>query len=143
MKKLIFSGLFLATVAMFSASAKAQSNIPAAVKASFTKSYPTVKNIHWDKEKSDYEAGFKLNGKDISVLLDQQGNILETETGIDIKNLPSNVYVYLKSKFGTAYKINEAAMTVKADGTKVYEAEVKGLDYLFDTSGKFIKAQKD
>ncbi|MBU1373746.1 MAG: hypothetical protein KKG25_14825 [Bacteroidetes bacterium] len=141
MKKLILSG-FIAIGTMISSSSFAQS-IPAMVKASLTKAYPTVKNVHWDKENPNYEAGFKLDGKEMSILMDSKGSILETETAISTKELPAGVFSYLKTKFGAAYKISETAFIVKADGTKIYEAEVKGLDYMFDTSGKFIKAQKD
>lgn len=142
MKKLIFSGLF-ATALFITVAVKAQSNIPAAVKAAVAKAYPTVKNIHWDKENANYEAGFKSEGKDMSILLDSKGSILETETSISKSELPAGVHSYLKSKFGEGYKINDAAIIVKANGTKVYEAEVKGMDYIFDMNGKFIKSEKD
>lgn len=141
MKKLILSGL-IAIGTIVSGSAIAQS-IPKIVKASLTKAYPTVKNVHWDKENTNYEAGFKLDGKDMSILMDSKGGVLETETAISTKELPAGVFSYLKTKFGSSYKISETAFIVKADGTKIYEAEVKRLDYMFDTSGKFIKAQKD
>ncbi|MBD3749546.1 MAG: hypothetical protein IE931_08625 [Sphingobacteriales bacterium] len=142
MKKLIFSG-FMATALFFTVAVKAQSNIPDAVKAALTKAYPTVKSIHWDEENGNYEAGFKANGKEMSVLLDAKGSILETETAISVKELPSGVSSYLKSKFGEGYKISESAMIVKANGHKTFEAEVKGKDYLFDTAGKFIKSVKE
>lgn len=142
MKKIIFS-CFLAAISLVSLNAWAQKNISEAAKQSLKKTYPTAQKTHWGKEGANYEASFVSGGKNMSVVVDAKGNILETETAISAKELPSGVWSYLKSKFGEGYKINETAIIVKADGSKMYEAEVKGKDYLFDTSGKFIKSVED
>ena len=55
-------------------------NVPIAVKAKFTALYPDVKNAEWEKENSQFEAGFKQNAMEISVLIDATGTLIETET---------------------------------------------------------------
>ena len=64
----------------------ASDNTPAAVKATIARLYPTVKNVKYDKENGDYEASFSHDGKTMSVLLDGQGTVKETETDIVNKN---------------------------------------------------------
>lgn len=111
---------------------------PAAVKASIARLYPTVKNVKFDKENGDYEAGFKHNGKSMSVVLDAKGTVKETETEIAISELPVAVRDYVAKQM-PGKKIKEAAEIVDANGTKKYEAEVGGKDLMFDTAGKLIK----
>ena len=67
----------------------------------------------------------------------------ETETSMNVKNLPKNIISYVaQKKYGT---IKEAAKIVKADGSIIYEAEVKSGDLVFDHNGNFqtLKVDKD
>lgn len=111
---------------------------PAAVKAAITKLYPTVKNVKFEKEAGDYEASFTHNGKDISVVLDAQGNVKETETTIATSALPTAVRDYV-ARHHAGKKIKEAAEIVAAKGRKTFEAEVGGKDLIFDEKGAVIK----
>ncbi|NID13607.1 PepSY-like domain-containing protein [Fibrivirga algicola] len=111
---------------------------PAAVKATIARLYPTVKNVKFDKENGDYEAGFKHNGKSMSVVLDAKGTVKETETEIPVSALPASVRDYVAKQM-PGKKIKEAAEIVDANGTKKYEAEVGGKDLMFDTAGKPLK----
>ncbi|MEZ0612434.1 PepSY-like domain-containing protein [Fibrella sp. WM1] len=108
---------------------------PAAVKATIARLYPTAKNVKFEKEDGDYEAGFKHNGKSMSVVLDAKGTVKETETEIPVNALPAAVRDYVAKQM-PGKKIKEAAEIVDANGTKKYEAEVGGKDLMFDTSGK-------
>lgn len=111
---------------------------PAAVKATIARLYPTVKNVKFDKENDDYEAGFKHNGKSMSVVLDAKGTVKETETEIPVSALPASIRDYVAKQM-PGKKIMEAAEIVYANGTKKYEAEVGGKDLMFDTAGKPLK----
>ncbi|MGA9213256.1 PepSY-like domain-containing protein [Kaistella sp.] len=111
--------------------------VPAAVKNAFKKDFPQVKNVKWDDEHGTYEAEFKLNGKETSATYNAKGVKEETETSLSVTELPKNVISYVAAKkYG---KIKEAARIVKADGSVVYEAEVKSGDLLFDQNGNFQK----
>lgn len=150
MKTILFAGLlsgFALLVALPTTARPALStkrvvrltdDTPAAVKATIARLYPTVKNVKFDKENGDYEAGFKHNGKSMSVVLDAKGTVKETETEISISALPAAVRDYVAKQM-PGKKIKEAAEIVDANGTKKYEAEVGGKDLMFDTSGKPLK----
>lgn len=107
--------------------------LPVAVKTAFEKAYPNAKQTKWDKEKNDFEASFKNQKEDLSVVFDAKGNILETEKDIPFEKLPANVQKALKGK-----KISETAIIIKG-GKTFYEAEVGGKDLLFDSNGNPVK----
>lgn len=134
MKKIF--GIFLLMGSMLtvaSAQKIADAKVPAAVKATFSKNHPGLK-AHWEMEKQNYEAGFTLNGKETSEVYNAVGSLMETEVSIKSTELPTAVLAKLKGK-----KIAESAKITKADGTVIYEAEVKGKDLLFDASGNPLK----
>lgn len=117
-----------------------ETKIPKAVKDSFSKLYPKVTDVKWDKEgKAEYEAGFKENGKDVSVVFDEKGNPKETETAIEISELPKSVAPFVEKNYA-GFKISEATKIVDAKGEITYEAEItKGKvkkDLLFEANGK-------
>lgn len=134
MKKII--GTLMLSACLFAASF-AQKNIadkvPANVKAAFAKLHPAV-NAKWEKEKQNFEAAFKVNGKSTSEVYNAKGELLETETELALNNLPAEVQAKLKG-----LKVKETAKITKADGSVVYEAEVKGKDLLFDAKGNAVK----
>lgn len=133
--KAIFGILLLASATITAAQAQKLSaaKVPAQVITAFTKLHPGVK-ASWEMEKQDYEAGFNLNGKEVSEVYAAKGTLLETEIEIKPTELPAAVLAKLK---GT--KIAEAAKITKADGAIRYEAEVKGKDLLFDPNGNPVK----
>ena len=113
-------------------------SIPAAAKSSFMKLHPQATSVKWDKEDGGYEASFKENGKNMSVVMDTKGMLKETETDITIAELPAAVRDYVTKQM-PGKKIKEAAIIVNAAGTKMYEAEVGGKDLMFDMNGKPVK----
>ena len=117
------------------------SKVPTAVRDSFAKDF-SGNSPKWDKENSNYEANFKTDGKTMSALYDENGNKQETETDINISNLPAAVTDYVSQNY-KGEKIKEAAIITKANGEVKYEAEVNGKDLLFRKDGKFIKEAKD
>ena len=113
-------------------------DVPAVAKATIARLYPDAKSVKWEKEDGNYEAGLKHNGKQLSLVIDAKGNVLETETTIAVSALPAPVREYV-TQHHAGKKIKEAAEIVDAKGRKMYEAEVGGKDLLFDDKGQFIK----
>jgi hypothetical protein len=135
MKKTILMGI----MAFATLTSQAQkSSIPDAVKAKIAATYPKATAVKFEKEGKEFEAGFKNEGKEMSILMDGQGNILETETDITVAELPKGVQEYLTKNF-KGKKIKEAATIVDAKGVKKFEAEIGGKDYLFDEKGNLLK----
>jgi hypothetical protein len=131
---------FLIALLLFSFSAFAQQvNVPKSAKDAFVKLYPKATEVKWDKENQGYEASFKLNGKDMSVIFDKEGKVLETETAIEISQLPKGVEKYVMENY-KGFKITGAAKIVNSKGEVTFEAEVSKdkikKDLLFDANGK-------
>ena len=116
--------------------------VPAPVKASFAKMYPSVTVAKWEMEDGNYEVNYKMDGQNISATYQPDGTFLESETGIEIGQLPAAVLSYVKEHYA-GKKIKEAAKITNANGAINWEAEVNGIDVLFDANSKFIKEAKD
>lgn len=119
-----------------------EKDVPSPVKTAFQKNFPKVKVEKWEMEGSNFEIEFELNKTEQSVLFDAQGNLLETEVEIELNQLPKGVLEYVKANY-KGKKVKEAAKITDAKGTVTYEAEIKGMDILFDITGKFIKEIKN
>jgi len=132
--------LLVAVIAFSCVSCMAQ-NVPAAVTTAFEKSFPNTVVKKWDKEDGGYEANFTKDSKSMSATYDANGTWKETETDIKIAELPASVVDYIKTNYKGA-GIKEAAVIETANG-RMYEAEVKGKDLLFDMDGKFLKQEED
>lgn len=118
-----------------------EKNVPANVSSNFKKKYPQATAVKWDKEKQNYEASFKLNNVDQSVLMDANAAILETEVKTDFGKLPKVILGYLKTNYASS-KPKGAAIITDNKGNITFEVEMKGTDIIFDNNGKFIKQVK-
>ena len=112
--------------------------MPAAVKAAFAQRFPTVHDMKWEKEGSEYEAAFKQAGQELTASFDGAGTWKETETEIPVATLPAAAKQYLQAHY-KGRKVSEAAKLQMADGTTRYEAEVKHSDIIFDANGGFLE----
>jgi hypothetical protein len=141
--KNIISLLIAGSIITFAACSQRidDSKVPSPVKNSFAKDFPGTSS-KWEKEKINYEANFNLDGKTMSALYDGNGNRQETETDINVSDLPTSVQDYIANNY-PGKKIKEAAVITKANGEVNYEAEVNDMDVLFAQDGKFIKTAKD
>ncbi len=119
-----------------------EADVPANVKAAFSKQYPNTKAGSWEKENGNYEAEFDMNKTEMSVLIDPSGNITETETEIKVSELSTAITDYCAKNYA-GKKIAEASKIVDSKGVITYEAEINKTDVLFTADGKFIKESKD
>ena len=118
-----------------------EGKVSAGAKNGFAKAFPGVK-AKWEKENGDFEAGFTKDGKKMSAVFTADGIWKETETAMAASALPKTIQQYVKKNY-PAEKVKEGAEIKKADGTVLYEAEIKGKDLVFDANGTFIKTSKD
>ncbi|HTF19488.1 MAG TPA: PepSY-like domain-containing protein [Chryseolinea sp.] len=120
-----------------------EESVPQPVRAGLPKSYQ-AKGVEWSREDANYEATFRKDGKEVSLVIDATGNTIETETEIKSADLPAAVINSVKNDY-PSYTIAEAAKIVTADGHVTYEAEVgKGketFDLIFDTAGKLVSKE--
>ncbi len=139
MKRLLFASLIITSLHVTAQKMDA-AKVPAAVKATFAKAYPKA-TATWEMEDKNYEAGFKQDGKSITVVIDTKGILLETETDIAMSDLPKAAADYLSVHY-KGKKVKETAKIVKANGEVNYEAEVNKVDVIFDSKGGFLKEVK-
>ena len=139
-KSIIVITLIMVSLVSFAQKTEEQ-NVPQVVKNALLQKFPKAKEVKWDKEGKNFEASFDLNNVDNSVLLSQDGKIVETEIEIKVSQLPKNALQYLKDNYKNQ-KVKEAAKIVTEEGTIIYEAEIKGKDLLFDENGNFITKDK-
>ncbi len=138
--------LLIAIVAIVSLQACAQSSkdVPTAVKTAFTQKFPTATKVSWGMEdKKEWEAEFKMNGKNYSANYDLDGNWLETEYEITQNEIPASVKATLDGEF-QGYKVEEPEISESADG-KVFEFELKKggekMEVAIDGTGKVVKKE--
>jgi hypothetical protein len=132
-------------ISLVSFSACSQKNPPENVKKEFSQKYADARSVKWDSEKpNEWEAEFKINGKEMSACFDDSGKWLESEAEVSAKELPSAVTNTLKNEypgyktveistignpemngFEFALKNKEAEITViiGADGTVLMKEE--------------------
>lgn len=120
-------------------------DVPAVVKNAL-EANTHVKDAHWDKEGSNYEANYKSGGKEMSVVFNEQGQMLETEVEVGKNDLPALAKDLLKKDY-SGYKLEEVAKIIANNGDVTYEVEVEKLEktfeLIFDTQGKLIKQTEE
>ena len=142
MKKLALLAVAALITSLTFAQKIQEKDLPVSVIKAFQKNFPQAKVETWEKEGSNFEAEFELNHVEQSVLFDAQGNLLETEAEIELNQLPKVVLEYVKANY-KGQRVKKAAKITDAKGTVTFEAEIKGMDLLFDSTGKFIKEIKN
>lgn len=118
--------------------------VPAEVKTAFQSKFPEAKKVEWEMEEGNYEAEFKMNGKEMSATFDAKGIWKETETEIKVKDLPKAVSTMLAGEF-PGYKIDEACKVESAEHGSCYEVEIeKGdeeMEVLLKADGTILKKE--
>ncbi len=141
MKKAIALLLLCASCATSAPLEGEETNVPSAVKRSFDKTFPRAEHVAWVKEGAEYEASFRQQKTSYSATFNAAGTLQATEKAILDYALPNRALDYLRKNYAGA-TIDEAAEITLADGTTNYEAEVKGVDVMFDDRGGFLKVVK-
>jgi hypothetical protein len=120
--------------------------VPANINDSFKKLYPDVKSVKWEKEdKNSFEANFVNNGVKTSIVLDNSGNLMETEIVISSKEAPEQILKYVAENFKDS-KIKEVCKITDSKGKINYEIEIqkgkKKKDLIFDENNNIVKKNK-
>lgn len=137
--------LLLGLVMVFSQScAQTKTNVPEKVQSAFSQKFPTAKKIKWDKENdSEWEAEFKMNGKEYSANFTSEGTWKETEHEIKKSDIPAAVKQTLDQEFA-GYDVEEAEISETAD-RKVYEFAIKkeetDMEVAISPDGKVLKKE--
>jgi hypothetical protein len=142
MKQFVIIPAFLFVCGSLNAQQLKEAEVPKAVKDAQQQNFPGSRVTKWEKEGSNYEAEFIVQKVETSADFDGNGTMLSTETEIKVSELPQNITDYFtKNKPGK--KIKEASRIILTTGDLNYEAEVEGVDYIFDTNGNLLKTESD
>lgn len=132
-------------LAVFSFSACGQNKeVPAKIKTAFEQKFPNAQKVKWDKEnETEWEAEFKMNGKEFSANFSSDGEWMETEYKIEKSEIPQIVKQTLDNEFA-GYKIEEAEISETTDG-KVYEFALEKdeteMEVAISPDGKVVKKE--
>jgi hypothetical protein len=117
---------------------------PSTVTTAFSEKFPTATDAKWEKENdTEWEAEFKLDGKEYSANFATDGTWKETEYEVEKSEIPAAVQLTLDSTF-VGYNIEEVEMTETAT-SKAYEIALeKGKEHLeavIDLEGKVLRQE--
>jgi len=137
------SALILSAVMLisFSACGQSEKNVPSNVASAFSQKFQGASKVKWSKENDkEWEAEFKMDGKEFSANFDNSGAWTETEYEITAKEIPAAVKAALDKEFA-GYKVAEPEVSETQEG-KVFEFALnKGkerLEAAIDITGKVL-----
>jgi Putative beta-lactamase-inhibitor-like, PepSY-like len=141
--KSLKKAVLFALIGLFISAGVFAKTIPAVVKESFSKKFPNVTRVKWDKENAhEYEASFKLNEIKYSANFSDNGEWLETETGTTFDKLPQKV----QDSFNANYKghtVKAVSSIETSKGITKYEIEYKKgkktVELFYDENGNPVK----
>ena len=139
--KIISAAIIVISIFTF---ASTGNKAPQKVKEAFSKKFPTVKKVKWEKENAtEWEAEFKINKVEYSANFLEDGTWQETEHEIDEKTIPHNIKTVLTEAF-PGYEIEEAEISETNNGT-VYEFEFEkgenNMEVVIVFDGNIIKKE--
>lgn len=102
---------------------KDQNEIPPNVVEAFETLYPKVKTVSWDVNESNYEASFKLEGKAVSLVIDDSGYVNQIKNEIKQFELPVHIGQLLIKEY-SGWHLGKASH-IDASGTAYYETVVE------------------
>ena len=138
---------FFILIALFSMiffSACSQKNPPENVKKEFSQKFADAKSVKWDSEEAnEWEAEFKMNGKEMSACFNNTGKWLETEAEVRAEELPSAVTNTLKNEF-PGFKAGESS-TIENPEMKGFEIALKNkekeITVIINADGTVLKKE--
>jgi uncharacterized membrane protein YkoI len=143
MKNLLFiamlTGIFLTACGQ-------KKDVPQAVKTAFNQKFSNATKVKWENEdENEWEAEFKMSGKEYSANFDSKGKWLETEYEIKKSEIPEAVQKTIKSEF-REYEMEEAEVAENADGIFYevkFEMDEKDMEVVFKADGTVVKKESE
>jgi len=143
MKNLLFMTMLSLVFSMqSSAQKKNKENAPEIVQTAFNLKFPAAKKLKWEMEKdTEWEAEFKMDGKEYSANFGLNGEWKETEYEIKKSDIPANIKAMLDQEFKD-YKIENGEISESSAGIS-YEFEIEigkeEFEVTIDPQGKITK----
>ena len=123
MKKIIAIAAFLFFGGVAIAQEAEKIQVPKPIREAFNCHYPLINLVSWEFDEVNYSASFKLDGKAVTLLFDENGSVVEVKNEIKLFELPLDVN-HLLSKEYSDWRIGKATH-IDASGTAYYETVVE------------------
>ncbi len=119
--------------------------VSAKVKTSFEKNFSAASDVKWEKSNAIYFGSFKMDGQDVSVVYNEDGELKSSSRKMPLSNLPLKVLLSLKDRYA-GYNIDNSVSEVFSNNeTKYYikaENAKNELSLSADASGDFTVENK-
>jgi uncharacterized membrane protein YkoI len=139
--------ILLATAISFAASSCGQniptSKVPSVVQNTVQTKFANAVKIEWERKEKLYEAEFKIDKTEHSVLVDEAGTLISTKTDIEVARLPAEITAAIAKDYA-GYTVDDAEKIDK-DGVTYYQVELEGKgkedkELIFTSTGETTKA---
>lgn len=142
MKKSILLFVVFALAISLSAQDKSEVKVTEKAKATFAKIYSDIKEVKWVQEgKNEFKAEFKQDGKEVSTIIDAEGNLKKTKSEISTSELPIGVEELIANNH-KEWAITKTAKIVDAKGNITFETQITkdkmNKNLMFTKDGKQI-----
>jgi len=128
------------TLALQAQSVK-EKDVPSVVVKKLQELYPGVHGIKWEMEDGMYEATFKNEKTETSVLLSREALLAVIETEIKPSELPEEIQQAL-AKDHPSQSVKEAVRVTDAKGQVTYEVKIADTEYVFTPGGNLLDTEK-
>lgn len=116
--------------------------VPRDIQLKFLEIEPSAHNIAWKIDNNIYQVDCLVDAKHTTSYFDKDGNWLETESEIDIEDLPEAILKTLQTKL-SEYSIKDIELVKTNVSQVLYEVDLKKgskvYDILFDETGKILR----
>ncbi len=129
----------------FTACGQSVKDVPGSIKSSFTKRFPNATNVKWGKEnENEWEAEFKIDGKNYSANFNNTGEWVETEYQVKANELPPVVKATLANESkGARIKVSEVSETKEGKFFEfVYSDGEDETELIIDNAGNVVKKEQ-
>jgi hypothetical protein len=117
------------------------SHLPNDVKEKFHSLYPNITNqVDWKKRFNKYQADFLVNNKNLSILFNKHGDIINSKIEIDTTEVPTIVYDHIRTDY--LNKFYKMIYLMKRSGKNETQFEVEVMKgrrkfvVIYNTNGK-------
>lgn len=136
----ILAAMCCCTLALQAQTVK-EKDVPSVVLKKIQELYPGVKGIKWEMEDGMYEASFKNEKTETSVLLSREALLAVIETEIKPSELPQEIQQAVAKDF-LGQSIKEAVRLTDSKGQVTYEVKIADTEYVFTSGGSLLNTEK-
>jgi biopolymer transport protein ExbD len=132
------TAMVILSILIFVSCQQSSVDIPEPITKSVKDLYPNAQEINWSVKDGEYESQFKVDEKEIKLLLDEKGKVLESEIEIDVEELPQAVKQVLEERFDDL-EVDEVVRIEKEDIIN-YEVE---FEIMFAEDGSMLTEEDE